>query len=133
MKIILSLWRHHYMARVGIFLIMLIVVALIAGMVGCGQAEPKPQPQLECTPMVAAGGRHTVGLKSDGTVVALGWNGDGQCDVGNWTDIIQVAAGGWTFSDTAGGHTVGVKSDGTVVATGWEAELATWNLIEAAP
>ena len=33
MKTILSLKRHHYVARVGIFLI---VVALIAGMVGCG-------------------------------------------------------------------------------------------------
>ena len=33
-----------------------------------------------------------------------------QCDVGGWTDIIQVAAGEW--------HTVGLKSDGTVVAVG---------------
>ena len=60
--------------------------------------------------MVAAGNYHTVGLKSDGTVVAVGMNGDGQCDVGNWTDIIQVAAGD--------DHTVGLKSDGTVVAVG---------------
>jgi alpha-tubulin suppressor-like RCC1 family protein/ABC-type branched-subunit amino acid transport system substrate-binding protein len=51
-----------------------------------------------------------VGLKSDGTVVAVGSNSWGQCDVGGWTGIIQVAAG-WA-------HTVGVKSDGTVVAVG---------------
>ena len=63
------------------------------------------------TPMVAAGGYHTVGLKSDGTVVAVGWNTYGQCDVGSWTDIVQVAAGE--------GHTVGLKSDGTVVAVGY--------------
>ena len=63
------------------------------------------------TPMIAAGGGHIVGFKSDGTVVAIGDNNDGQCNVGNWTDIIQVAAGSL--------HTVGVKSDGTVVATGW--------------
>ena len=36
---------------------------------------------------VAAGGWHTVGLKSDGTVVAAGSNGDGQCDVEEWRNI----------------------------------------------
>jgi hypothetical protein len=59
---------------------------------------------------VAAGYSHTVGLKSDGTVVAVGDNEYGQCDVGNWTDITQVAAGEY--------HTVGLKLDGTVVAAG---------------
>jgi hypothetical protein len=60
--------------------------------------------------MVAAGGLHTVGLESDGTVVAVGYNADGNCNVGGWTDITQVAAGSY--------HTVGLKSDGTVVAVG---------------
>jgi hypothetical protein len=59
---------------------------------------------------VAAGWHHTVGLRSDGTVVAVGDNRWEQCDVDNWMDIIQVAAGG--------DHTVGLKSDGTVVAVG---------------
>ena len=53
---------------------------------------------------------HTVGLKSDGTVVAVGDNKYGQCDVSEWTDIVAIAAG-WS-------HTVGLKSDGTVVAVG---------------
>ena len=57
-----------------------------------------------------AGYDYTVGLRSDGTVVAVGDNGYGQCDVGAWTGIVQVAAGGY--------HTVGLKSDGTVVAVG---------------
>jgi alpha-tubulin suppressor-like RCC1 family protein len=35
-------------------------------------------------PMVSARGYHTVGLKSDGTVVAVGLNDDGQCDVSSW-------------------------------------------------
>jgi alpha-tubulin suppressor-like RCC1 family protein len=61
---------------------------------------------------VDAGWYFTVGLKSDGTVVAVGDNDSGQCDVGNWTDITQVAAGTT--------HTVGLKSDGTVVAVGAE-------------
>ena len=60
--------------------------------------------------MVAAGGYRTVGLKSDGTVVAVGDYGEGQCEVSGWTDITQVAAGGE--------HTVGLKDDGTVVAVG---------------
>jgi len=60
--------------------------------------------------MVAAGDLHTVGLESDGTVVAVGYNYYGQCNVGGWTNIIQVDAGGY--------HTVGLKSNGTVVAVG---------------
>ena len=33
---------------------------------------------------IAASEEHTVGLKSDGTVVACGKNDDGQCDVSDW-------------------------------------------------
>jgi hypothetical protein len=82
------------------------------------------EPRIDWTDItqVAAGVFHTVGIKDDGTVVAVGNNdivvsivgdyscGGGQLDVGGWTDITQVA-GGW-------GHTVGLKSDGTVVAVG---------------
>jgi len=64
----------------------------------------------EVIPMVAAGSEHTVGLKSDGTAVAVGDNTHGQCDVGEWEDIIQVAAGGY--------HTVGLQLDGTLIAAG---------------
>lgn len=53
---------------------------------------------------------HTIGLKSDGTVLAVGRNGDGQCNVSGWTDIVSVCAGG--------NHSVGLKSDGTVLAVG---------------
>ncbi|MCX5991283.1 MAG: PKD domain-containing protein [Chloroflexi bacterium] len=77
------------------------------------------------TPMVAAGYNHTVGLKSDGTVVAVGYNQFGQCNVGSWSGIQQVAAGY--------DYTVGLKSDGTVVAAGLEIELAKWNLGTATP
>ncbi len=59
---------------------------------------------------ISAGNVHTVGLKTDGTVVATGNNDRGQCNVTDWTDIVAVSAGGW--------HTVGLKADGTVVATG---------------
>ena len=36
---------------------------------------------------ISAGKNHTVGLRSDCTVVATGWNHVGQCDVSDWTDI----------------------------------------------
>ena len=54
--------------------------------------------------------RHTVGLKSNGTVVAVGDNYHGRCNVSEWRDIVAVSAG---YS-----YTVGLKSDGTVVAVG---------------
>jgi len=60
--------------------------------------------------MASAGGYHTIGLRAAGTVLAVGYNGNGQCNVGGWTDIIQVAAGDL--------YTLGVRSDGTVVAVG---------------
>ena len=63
---------------------------------------------------LAAGSLHTVGLKADGTVMAVGWNQNGQCDVSGWTDIVAVAAGN--------SHTVGLKTDGTVVAVGWNSD-----------
>ena len=59
---------------------------------------------------ISAGNSHTVGLKKDGTVVAVGENGSGQCDVSGWKDIIAVSAENY--------HTVGLKKDGTVVAVG---------------
>jgi len=61
--------------------------------------------------MVAAGISYTVGLRSDGRVLAVGWNDFDQCNIGSWKDIVHVAPG--TF------HAVGLKSDGTVVAAGW--------------
>src|SRR4030042_1647774 len=203
MKTILSSRRHHYVVRVSIFLL---TVALIAGMVGCGQvgaygltiystpggtvttpgvgtfyyvpgtvvnlvATPGAgyvfvnwtgnvgtianvnatattitmssaygivanfapfvvQPQYNI-PMVSADGWHTVGLSTNGTVVAVGYNTFGQCNVSGWsgTGIVQVAAGDM--------HTVGRRSDGTVVAVGlndWgQCNVGGWtNIIQVA-
>jgi len=60
--------------------------------------------------MVAAGVYHTVGLRKDGTVVAVGNNTYGQCNVSGWTNITQVSAGFY--------HTVGLCSNGTAVTAG---------------
>ena len=59
---------------------------------------------------ISAGDNYTVGLKSDGTVVAVGDNSCGQCNVNHWTDIVAVTAGD--------SHTVGLKSDGSVIVVG---------------
>ncbi len=59
---------------------------------------------------IDAGAKHTVLLRSDGTVSACGDNTYGQCDVGSWKNIVQISAGAY--------HTVGLKKDGTVVAVG---------------
>jgi alpha-tubulin suppressor-like RCC1 family protein len=68
---------------------------------------------------IAAGRRHTVGLKSDGTVTAVGDNNYGQCDVSGWCDIVAVAAGNVHMAtNTGNAHTIGLKSDGTVAAVG---------------
>ncbi len=57
------------------------------------------------------GSGHTVGLKSDGTVVVVGgdkkWK---QYDVKEWRNIIKVVAGDW--------YTVGLKNNGQVLITG---------------
>ena len=78
-------------------------------------------------PTVSAGGEHTVGLKSDGTVVAAGDNKYGQCDVSGWKDIVAVSAGR--------AHTIGMKSDGTVVAAGdnqhGQCDVSGWKNIVA--
>ncbi len=72
---------------------------------------------------VKAGGWHTLGLKSDGTVWAWGNNGSGRLGDGTTTDRhtpvqvnglsgVTAIAGGWHY-------TIAMKSDGTVWAWGY--------------
>lgn len=68
-----------------------------------------PRPSQPRT-VLAAGDSHTVLLRPDGTVRAVGRNDDGQLDVYDWSEIVEVAASDF--------HTVGLKADGTVMATG---------------
>ncbi len=76
---------------------------------------------------IAAGAYHTVGLKGDGTVVAVGNNDYGQLNVSSWTNIKAIAAGAY--------HTVGLKEDGTVVAVGnndyAQLNVSSWTNIKA--
>jgi alpha-tubulin suppressor-like RCC1 family protein/inosine-uridine nucleoside N-ribohydrolase len=89
--------------------------------------DPNPTPVqvsgLTGVIAVAAGWRHTVGLKSDGTVWAWGYNDVGQLGDGttiNRSSPIQVSGlTGAIAVATFGSHTVALKSDGTVWAWGW--------------
>ena len=61
---------------------------------------------------MAAGSGHSLGLKSDGSIVAWGQNDYGQCDVPAPNSGFVAVAGGWY-------HSLGLKSDGSLVAWGW--------------
>ncbi|MEH7252026.1 RCC1 domain-containing protein, partial [Neobacillus niacini] len=60
------------------------------------------------------------------TVVAVGLNKHGQCNVSSWRDIVAIAAGC--------AHTIGLKSDGTVVAVGdneyGQCDVSSWRGIQ---
>ncbi|MDD6888299.1 MAG: hypothetical protein PUE41_07490 [bacterium] len=77
--------------------------------------------------VLAVGFYHTVALRPDGTVLAAGRNDEGQCDVGEWSDIVAIDAGAY--------HTVGLRSDGTVVAAGRNSEgqcsVGEWSRVTA--
>lgn len=74
------------------------------------------------TQIATGEGDHSLAVRSDGTVAAWGYNGDGELGDGTTTnrtttvtvsglsDVARVSAGG--------GHSVAVRSDGTVVAWG---------------
>src|SRR4030042_1037842 len=99
MNIMLSSNRRLHIVKISIFLV---TVALITSAAGCGESSPV-EPQY--ITQLAAGSDHTVGLKSDKTVVAVGDNSFLQCNVDNWKNII--------YMDAGGAHTVALKSDGT--------------------
>lgn len=71
---------------------------------------------------VAAGGKHSAAISTDGHLYTTGWNGSGQLGTGDtdnrseWTEV----ASDKTFTDVACGNqfTVAIASDGTLWATG---------------
>lgn len=101
-----------------------------------GQLGFKPDTTNSATPMnvnkptiingswlkVAAGGKHSAAISTDGHLYTTGWNGSGQLGTGDtdnrdqWTEV----ASDKTFIDVACGNqfTVAIASDGTLWATG---------------
>ncbi len=61
---------------------------------------------------VAAGKRHCLALKSDGSLVGWGYNTHGECDVPAGTDYTAIAAGVY--------HSIALKSDGSIVVWGYD-------------
>jgi len=80
--------------------------------VGWGDQVVVEPASLEGIIAVAAGAVHSLGLKSDGTIVAWGYNSVGQCNVpAPNADFVAVTGGDW--------HSLGLKSDSTIVAWGY--------------
>ena len=76
---------------------------------------------------VASGTYHCVGLRSDGTVLAVGNNYAGECDLKGWRGITAIAAGA--------DRSFGLCADGTVRAAGYNlngaCNVKTWSDITA--
>ena len=69
---------------------------------------------------IAAGCRHSIGRRIDGTVLTAGNGAAGECSVAGWSDVVAVAVGNvHAFSNTGKSHTLGLRADGAVLATGW--------------
>ena len=86
----------------------------------------KQEKEVNAAVPIAAGFGHTLAVKNDNTVLAVGFDNDGQRSVDRWTDIIAVSGGAY--------HSVGLKKDGTVVAAGANAagqcEVSQWTGIK---
>ena len=76
--------------------------------------------------LIAVGIRCTVVLKTNGTVVAVGYNEYGRLNVSGWNNMAAISADD---------HTVGLKTDGTVVAVGYneygQCNVDDWTYIVA--
>jgi len=72
--------------------------------------EPTPTPPAGTFSQVSAGGRHTCGVKTDGTLACWGNN-----------DVGQATPPAGTFGQVSAGedHTCGVKTDGTLACWGY--------------
>jgi hypothetical protein len=102
-----------------ICLIMVVLVSLIVQavftlpaygyeIVGWGSQKTPNDPLTNIT-KIAAGYRHSLALKSDGTIVGWGLNDCGQATTPDGNDFTAIAAGMY--------HSLALKSDGTIV--GW--------------
>ena len=71
---------------------------------------------------VAAGARHSLGLKSDGSIVAWGNN---RSEYGQYLGPCEISVPNTGFTGIAGGayHSLGLKADGSIVAWGDNAML----------
>ena len=88
--------------------------------------SPKSNSNFQQGNTFSAGTYHSVFIRPDGTVGAVGQASMDRCKVERWKNIIAV---------DASSHTVGLKKDGTVVATGsndrMQCNVSSWKNIVA--
>ena len=103
-------------------------IKLPASKSSAAEAEPDYTEQAAAAhrdTTISAGFRNTIGLKADGTAVAVGNNA---YNVSGWSDLTAISSG-WF-------HMVGLRSDGTVIAAGnsdrGQCDVSDWTDIVAA-
>lgn len=73
--------------------------------------------------LIASGARHSLVVRSNGTVLSAGDNLQGQCMTGSWSNVSMVAAGS--------AHSVALRQDGTVLACGnnsqGQCDVSSWS------
>jgi len=113
---IMSKWAKRVLS-------VLLACVLVGGAVPIGIINVAAE--FTTTPMVAAGGAHSLALKSNGTVWAWGSNYRGELGDGNdgpstihRTPIQALSLSGITAIAAGGSHSLALKSDGTVWAWG---------------
>lgn len=82
--------------------------------------HPKPLENWNHITQISGDTANIIGLHKDGTVVALGSNDYGQCNVEDWTDIVAVKA--------ERNSVYGIKKDGTIVGAGYIPEHCKYDL-----
>lgn len=86
--------------------------------------------------VLAAGRRHSVGVRADGTLVAAGDARAEECQVQAWEHVVAVAVGNvHTAPNTGRSHTVALTADGALLAAGWngdgQCEVGSWMEVTA--
>jgi hypothetical protein len=116
MGIKLNSGRHHYIKRINVFLIMM---ALIAGMMGCGPgSDPGPDAPLPYALNISstAGGYVTVTVEGEETVI-----GPGETEIifdipaGTDVDLVASSDEGYEFTEWTGGPINGVVNPVTTI------------------
>jgi alpha-tubulin suppressor-like RCC1 family protein/Leucine-rich repeat (LRR) protein len=81
------------------------------------------QIKAQCWKTIAAGSEHTIAIRTDGTLWAWGFNGNGELGDGTWTNRNVPkkigTAKDWKTLATGYNHTVAQKADGTIWAWGY--------------
>lgn len=79
--------RSEKLWTIALSIVSTICVVMIAILLITQDATAERWDDMTAPNSISAGNEHTVGLKADGTIIAVGWNADGKCNVNKWGDI----------------------------------------------